>query len=68
MRFCSDPEEFTDGGRLTDYFSTFGISKWIYLDGTCSLFHKRNVTERRGGKEEREPESLLSAEFTQRLT
>ena len=34
---------------------------WLELEGKCTLLNERNVTERRGEEEEREPESLLSS-------
>lgn len=36
--------------------------------GKCTLLPERNVTEMRGEKEEKEPVSLVSATFSERLT
>lgn len=40
----------------------------LELEGKYTWLCDHNVTERRGGKEKREPESLVSAEFIERLS
>ena len=51
-------------GRLCSVMLT---ADWSWR-GKSTVLHNGNVTEKRGGKEEREPESVLSAEFNQRFT
>ena len=49
-------------------FVFWNVHCWLELEGNCIFLHEGNVTERRGEKEHREPESLLSAELSQMLT
>ena len=51
-------------GRLCSVMLT---ADWSWR-GKSTVLHNGNVTEKRGEKEEREPESVLSAEFNQRFT
>ena len=44
------------------------VDCWLELERKCTLLHERYVTEQRVEKEEREPESQLSAEVSERLT
>lgn len=45
-----------------------GLSVMLTAGGKCTLLPERNVTEMRGEKEEKEPVSLVSATFSERLT
>lgn len=40
----------------------------LELEGKVTLLHERSLTKRRGEKEEREPKSQVSTEFSERLT
>lgn len=61
--------------RLQRLLFTFVVKKWIYLRVYVLLWwlltgagEEKCLMERKGGKEEREPEFLVSADLSQRLT
>lgn len=45
-------------------FFMYGIKKCTYVALQCTVLYERNITERRGITEERKPESLVSAGFS----
>lgn len=55
---------FRGGDRRRRLFAPCTVDCWHELEEKCALLHEHNDAERRGGTDEREPESGVSAELS----